>query len=253
MISIVFGLSEILLLCFGIIVGITIGATIFIKRKRLLMLKHINGKKTPLPKEEIKLVESKINDIYSYHTKVRKTKTKLLFGIINIKRKVKYEELANTYLKLEEPLKDAMSLSKEIWWLVNEIAKIYYPNSKYPLYELSIDEIFLLLREIVSLLYQIISDLGIPNLNKIKISNLNDLIKTTSKIKKIYNLKGVRITIGCFNAAIKIQSIVTPIYWIKTGTNTIAVNSLSQFMIKLMFELIAKETAQIYSKNFINK
>lgn len=253
MIEIVFGSSEILLLCFGILIGITMGATIFIKRKRVLILNQINQRKAILPKEEVKLVESKINDIYGYHIKVRKTKTKILFGIISLKRKVKYEELSTTYLKLKEPLSGPMSISKELWWLINEIAKIYYPNSKYPLYELSIDEIFLLLREIVSLIYQIISDLGIPNLNKIKISTLNELVKTTGKIKRIYSLRGIQITIGCFNAAIKIQSVLTPIYWIKTGTNLIAVNSLSQFVIKLMFELVAKETAQIYSKNFVNR
>lgn len=251
--SIVFGLSEIFLLCFGVLIGITLGAMIFVKRKRVLILNHINYRKMILPKAEMKLVETKINDIYTYHINVRKNKIKLLFGLVKINRKVDYDALAKKYLKLNEPTSKAMSIPKELWWLVNDTAKIYYPESKYPLYELSIDEIFLLLREIVNLTEQIINDLGIPNLNKIKISMLNDLVKTTGKIKRIYNLKGIQITIGCFNAAIKLQSILTPIYWIKTGTNMIAVNSLSQFMAKLMFELVAKETAQIYSKNFVNK
>ena len=83
-------------------------------------------------------------------------------------------------------------------------------------------------------------------------STVKDLILLGGKVRKVYNLRGVRLTIGFVNAAIKLQSVVTPIYWVKKGTNIVSVNSLSQFLVKCMFEVVGKVTANIYSKNFTN-
>lgn len=246
-----FGLKEIFILLFGIFIGIVLGTFYFIKRKRKLILSHINKQYQFVPNEEKEIIESKINKIYSYHQKSRKTKIKLLFGLITIKKKVNQKELLLEKLNFDKDDNLPLSITNEIWWLINEVAKIYYPNSDKPIFELSIDEILLLTREICSLLYNILNDLGIPNLEKIKINQLNDLIKVTGKVSKIYNIRGIKFTVKVFNAAIKIQSVITPIYWIKKGTNVLTISSLSQFIIKSMFELIAKETANIYSKNFI--
>ena len=98
----------------------------------------------------------------------------------------------------------------------------------------------------------IIFEIGIPNLEQLKMSTVKDLILLGGKVRKVYNLRGVRLTIGFVNAAIKLQSVVTPIYWVKKGTNIVSVNSLSQFLVKCMFEVVGKVTANIYSKNFTN-
>ena len=60
-------------------------------------------------------------------------------------------------------------------WLVVEVAKIYYPESKNPLFELTIEELFLLIREIINLLSNVVYDIGIPNLEKLKVSTIKDL------------------------------------------------------------------------------
>ena len=138
-------------------------------------------------------------------------------------------------------------------WLIEEVARIYYPESKNPIYELTIEELFLLLREIIALLSNIVYDIGIPNLEKLKVSTIKDLVLIGGKVKKVYNLKSVRLTVGFINAAIKLQSVITPIYWIKKGTNDLSITSLSQFLIKCVFEVVGKETANVYSKKFIEK
>ena len=135
-------------------------------------------------------------------------------------------------------------------WLIEEVARIYYPESKNPIYELTIEELFLLLREIITLLSNIVYDIGIPNLEKLKVSTIKDLVLIGGKVKKVYNLRSVRLTVGFINAAIKLQSVVTPIYWIKKGTNDLSITSLSQFLIKCIFEVVGKETANVYSKKF---
>ena len=246
-----FTLTDFLLLGFGIFIGLIWGALIFIKRKKNFVLKHINQGFTNIDNEEKKKVDKLINNVYSYHVSSRKTNVKLLFGIINIKRKVDYEKLAESKLGLvnkSEPL----NLTSELLLLIEEVARIYYPDSENPIYELTIEELFLLVREVIELFSNVIYDIGIPNLDKLKVSTIKDLIIIGGKFKKVYNLKGVKITIGLINALFKLQSVVTPIYWIKKGTNDLSINSLSQFVIKCMFEIVAKETANIYSKNFIN-
>ena len=245
-----FTLTDILLLVFGIFIGLIWGALIFIKRKKNIVLKHIkNNQTTDL--EQTKQVKEIINNVYSYHVTARRTNVKLLFGIINLKKKVNYTSLAMKKLELENQ-NELVNIQRELLLLVEKIAKVYYPNSENPLYELTIEELFLLIREIIRLFSNVIYDLGIPNLEKLKVSTVKDLIIFGGKFKKVYNLKGVRITIGLINALFKLQSVVTPIYWIKKGTNELSIGSLSQFMIKCMFEIVGKETAYVYSKNFIN-
>ena len=245
-----FTLTDILLLVFGIFIGLIWGALIFIKRKKNIVLKHIkNNQTTDL--EQTKQVKEIINNVYSYHVTARRTNVKLLFGIINLKKKVNYTSLAMKKLELENQ-NELVNIQRELLLLVEKIAKVYCPNSENPLYELTIEELFLLIREIIRLFSNVIYDLGIPNLEKLKVSTVKDLIIFGGKFKKVYNLKGVRITIGLINALFKLQSVVTPIYWIKKGTNELSIGSLSQLMIKCMFEIVGKETAYVYSKNFIN-
>ena len=97
-----FTLTDILLLCFGIFIGAVWGAFIFVRRKRNFVLKHINKGFKTLSKEEQKDVNKKINNVYVYHLESRKTNVKLLFGIINIKKKVNYKSLAEKRLGIND-------------------------------------------------------------------------------------------------------------------------------------------------------
>lgn len=246
-----FTITDIFLLCFGIFIGLIWGALIFVKRKRKLILKQINIGYNNITKEEQIEINKKINNIYNYHNDARKTNVKLFFGIIDLKKQIDYNLLAEKRLGITNS-DEMLTLSEEMLWLINDIASMYYPDSKHPLFELTIDELFLLIREILSLISNVIFDIGIPNLEKLKMSTIKELVLIGGKVKYIYNLKGVRLTVGFINAAFKLQSVVTPIYWIKKGTNVVSVNSLSQFLTKCMFEVVGKVTANIYSKNFTN-
>lgn len=246
-----FTITDIFLLGFGIFIGIIWGALIFVKRKRKVVLKHINVGYENISKNEKAEVNNLINSIYNYHNEARKTNVRLFFGIIDIKKQIDYNKLALSRLGKKDSDK-MLPLTEEMLWLINEVASIYYPESKHPLFELTIDELFLLVREILSLVSNIIFEIGIPNLEQLKMSTVKDLILLGGKVRKVYNLRGVRLTIGFVNAAIKLQSVVTPIYWVKKGTNIVSVNSLSQFLVKCMFEVVGKVTANIYSKNFTN-
>ena len=209
-----FTITDIFLLGFGIFIGIIWGALIFVKRKRKVVLKHINVGYENISNDEKAEVNNLINSIYNYHNEARKTNVRLFFGIIDIKKQIDYNKLALSRLGKKDSDK-MLPLTEEMLWLINEVASIYYPESKHPLFELTIDELFLLVREILSLVSNIIFEIGIPNLEQLKMSTVKDLILLGGKVRKVYNLRGVRLTIGFVNAAIKLQSVVTPIYWVK--------------------------------------
>ena len=83
-----FTITDIFLLGFGIFIGIIWGALIFVKRKRKVVLKHINIGYDNISKEEKAEVNNLINNIYNYHNEARKTNVRLFFGIIDIKKQL---------------------------------------------------------------------------------------------------------------------------------------------------------------------
>ena len=242
-----FSFSSVLVFIFGVFVGIIWGAYIYVKRKKKLIVSHIDKKFTTLDVDKQKEVNDLVNNIYLIHKTTHKGPHKFLFGFVRIKRRKnkKNDELIN---KISPTLSTNATLANEIKLLIEGVAKIYYPDSKYPLGELSINEVFKLLYELLDIIKLVIDDLQIPELEKVKAINIKDIITLSFKFKKFYNIKGVKLSIMIINAAIKIQSVITPIYWIKKGTKSFSIDSLSQFLVKCTFELIGKQTANVYSK-----
>ena len=74
-----FTITDIFLLGFGIFIGIIWGALIFVKRKRKVVLKHINIGYDNISKEEKAEINNLINNIYNYHNKVGIVKISTLF------------------------------------------------------------------------------------------------------------------------------------------------------------------------------
>ena len=61
----------------------------------------------------------------------------------DIKKKVNYQTLAETKLGISNSSK-LIPFTNELMWLINDVAKMYYPDSKNPIFELTIEELFLL-------------------------------------------------------------------------------------------------------------
>jgi hypothetical protein len=246
-----FNFSDILVLLFGLFVGLVWGTFIFFKRKKSLIMKRINKDFLNIDKEKQEEVNNIINNVYQYHVISRDNKREFLFGLISFDKKIDYNSLAKEKLNLENQ-NDMVSISHELYILINNVAAVYYPTSECPIYELSIDEILHLLREVISLCKGIIDDLGIPQIEKLTINQIREVLIFGNKVRTAYNMKGVKFTIKCFNLAIKLQSVITPIYWIKKGTKDFSISSLLQFLIKCLFEVVGKETANIYNESFKN-
>lgn len=242
-----FSLSNIIGLLFGIIVGLIIGAYIFIHNKKKRIINLNIDKYQNLEHDDILKTEFLINNVSIYHTKARKTKRKLFFGLIKIKRKVDYKALNEKYLNIKDQDK-LYTFKEEFYWLIYNTAKLYYPDSNYPLFELTIDETFDLAREIIDLVSRSIDSLEIANIENLKISQIIGVIELGNKVRKYTSIKAVKASINVINFIIRLQAFITPIYWIKKGTSFAAIDNIDQYFFKNLFEIIGVETSVIYSK-----
>ncbi len=139
--------------------------------------------------------------------------------------------------------------------LVVDTASDFFPNSKHPLFELSIDEMVLLIEYIRKRIDEVLDYKGISFLRKIKVSTLlnmadtkkileeNEIIKATKR----YKLKST------YEAAKKVINLINPLWWAKKlvidGTFNILINK----MCLVVIGIVGEETYNIYSKKvFLN-
>ena len=139
--------------------------------------------------------------------------------------------------------------------LVNEIASSYYPNSKYPIYELSIDELILLTRYISDRIDGLFSGRILRKLKDLKVSSVmkmidikkkfdeNKVVKAANKIeagKKVKNISAV-------------LNILNPAYWVKRIAIDGTYNAILNKIALTIIDVVGEETAKVYSKNVFYK
>jgi hypothetical protein len=146
----------------------------------------------------------------------------------------------------------AIDISKN---LIITIAKSFYPKSKHPLLEISIDEALMLGKYISDRLDEVLDHKGLRFLKKFKISYIvglydfkenimeNNIVKATRKYK-ISN---------AFNSAKKVINIVNPIYWARKFVVSKAIDIVLHKLCVVMISVAGEETYKIYSKSIYNK
>lgn len=139
--------------------------------------------------------------------------------------------------------------------LVMDIASVYFPDSKRPLLELSVDEVLMLGIYISNRVNDILDHKGIRLFKKIKISTImgmNDTKKNIDesvlmKAAKRYKLK------GAFEAVKGALNVVNPIYWARKLVVAQAMDYATEKICLMVIGITAEETYKIYSKNVFNK
>lgn len=191
----------------------------------------------------------------------------LLYILINIKKKNKLiitkeedkeEKALERIIATKQAFKDKKTKgSKSITYTYNlctklivDTARDFYPNSKHPLFELSISEILQLSEYIRLRIDEMLDYKGLRILKKVKVSTIlnmadakkvieeNEIVKATKK----YRLKTT------YQAAKKVINLVNPLWWAKKlvidGTFNILINKLCVVVIGI----VGEETYKIYSK-----
>lgn len=178
-------------------------------------------------KLEYVVKENEIKNIIKYH------QDKYL-----IQRKDENKDIAG------RAMKDALSN------VVLDIATKYFPDSKRPLLELSIDELIMLMRYITDRVDKLLGHRGIRILRKVKLSTIMNIV---DKSIKVNNTQAVQVAkkykVGkIVKTGGMILNVLNPFYWIKKGTTKLVTATLYKKIMLIIISIAGEETYKIYSK-----
>lgn len=215
-----FDLSALLSFILGVVFGFILLLLIYIYALILSMNKNLRFRKadeTDIDEEEIKLL---IEDAQAQF-------------------KDKDERQAVGYAKL------LGHINKE---LTIDIAKKFYPRSKYPYLELTIDETLQLNHYITDRLEELLKGKIFALVKGWTLAKIVELNDTKTKIEQNKIVKTARKYGKVTSTAIQVLNAVNPVYWIRKYTKETVMNII---MVRIGLALIAitgEETYKIYSK-----
>lgn len=190
-----------------------------------------------------------------------------LYVLITLNKKevnITCSDLNNDRIEVEEQIKKAQikflkirkenkDISLEIFKyllvdLMNDVAKIYYPNSEHPLSELTIKELILLSQYLSEKVESILDHFGLRFMKKIKMSSVIDILNMKRTIDH-NNL--IQATKKISNFSSKLWSLINflnPVMWIKRGIINPSINLITKKICLLVISTVGIETYHIYSK-----
>ena len=211
------------------IIGILFGIAIICLLYAILVVASLGDKKFIIKTEDDSLSEEKVKEL-----------------IIQAQRCFKDKKLRGKASRVSHCYKLTSDLAYGI-------AASFYPNSKYPLLELTIDEVVSLLGYIQVRVDEILNRRGLKILRKFKVSFIAEIsMKTTSVLNsRAFNVtKDVTKGIGI---AKKVVNVINPAVWVRKviidNTMTIVLDKLCMIIISV----VGEETYKIYSKKVLNK
>lgn len=220
-----FNFETILSFIIGILFGIVILCLVY----AIVVVASLGDKKFIIKTENDTLTEENVKDLIQIAEKSYKDK----------KLRGKDSRVNHCY-----------KLSKD---LAYGIAASFYPNSKYPLLELTVDEVVLLLGYIEKRIDEILNRRGLRILRKFKVSFIAEIsMKTTSVLNsRAFNVtKKVSKGMGIFK---KVVNVINPVNWVRIAiidnTMTIVLDKLCLVIISV----VGEETYKIYSKKVLNE
>lgn len=199
-----------------------------------------------------------VASIKSERQKIDESKTDEELDELKQELSTKINEIKENYLN------DSMGLSTKektqmlgstIYQTVNVIAGTYYPESKYPIYELSVDELIVLLKYLSTRLDEVFSKNILRLFRKMTITQVfkfidakkkiedNKIVKTTIKAKPHKIISAISATLNYAN----------PIYWFKKVFTGTVVNFTINKVFILVIDIVADETSKAYSKSIYNE
>lgn len=134
--------------------------------------------------------------------------------------------------------------------LILNIARKYYPDSKRPLYELSIDEVLMLTVYISNRLDEILDAKGLRLFRKLKVSQIIGMTEIKEKIEANSIVKATKKykVLEAISAAKKVINVVNPVYWARKAVIDKSLNFAIKKLCLIIIATCGEETYKIYSK-----
>ncbi len=239
-------LGSLITLFFGIVIGILIAiicyATMFtnkLKKKE----KDNNFKSANLKKKDKKnLSKEEKEDLEKLETE----QIELIKNYIESSKKEYLDEGAGLGFG------EKITIAKDVGYnMALSIAKVYYPKSKHPLFELSIEELIMLDRYIADRIEGVFDSKVLRVFKKVKVSQILTILDAKKKIddsKIVKSAKKMRIG-GIGKIVMSAVNLINPGYWIKKSLMKITTTVGTDKVVCIILGIIGEEVAKIYSKN----
>ena len=139
--------------------------------------------------------------------------------------------------------------------LIDEISKYFFPDSKYPMLELSVNELLNLNHYVTNRLDEILDKPILKNTknlqmtkimdmyNKKKAFDQNKLIKAAKKYKVGKVVKYGGAVLNAFN----------PVYWFRKLVINTSIDAMTKKICLVVIAIVGEETINIYSKKLFDK
>lgn len=135
-----------------------------------------------------------------------------------------------------------------------DIAKKFYPKSKYPYLELTIDETLMLNHYITDRFQELMASSKILKLTRgwtlAKIVEMNEV---KNKFEQNVIVKTAKKYSGITKAAGAVLNAVNPVYWFRRFTKEVALQVVSIQIGVALIKITGEETYKIYSKKVFNE
>ena len=137
--------------------------------------------------------------------------------------------------------------------LAIDIASKFYPNSKYPLLELTVDELLMLIIYIEKRLEEIFNRRG---LRLIKRVNVATIFNFTNKTNHVMDSKAFKVTKevgGAIGTIKKVVNVVNPAWWVRKLVIDNTINIITDKLCLVTLAVVGEEIFKIYSKTVFNE
>lgn len=143
----------------------------------------------------------------------------------------------------------AFDLSYE---LLEEIARHYFPDSKYPIYEITIEELLELNQYII---YQIEALMNGKILRHFKNYRISSIVKMLNMKKAIDNSKAMKLSRKLklqkfYSASRTVLNYANPVYWFRKIAIKPTAEVVTKEVCKYIISIVGEETNKVYSKSF---
>ena len=189
-------------------------------------------------------IRSKVIDVEQYTKPTADVDPDVLKELVKSKQN-EFKKLRK--LKEESVSKITFNLSFE---LVNEVAKYFFPDSKYPTLELSVNELLNLNHYITNRIDELLDKPVIKNTKKMQIVKVMEMLDKKRAIEESKVVKAAnRMKLG---KVVKYGGMalnaLNPVYWFRKAVISTSVSAMTRKICIVIIDIVGEETIKVYSK-----
>src|SRR5690554_1584175 len=171
--------------------------------------------------------------------------------IKNLISKKQKQVITNTKLGISNNFSNIQNIIKD---LIYEIASYYYPNSKHPHLEITLNEALNLNNKIISRLKHILDIKLISFMKNLRLSQINMLLETKKSIEnnKIYKISKKYHLNKFISYGYTALNLTNPAYWLRKLIFTSTIETTIRSIAVMTINIIGEEASQLYSRKVID-